>query len=297
LSNVDPTGLWYNPITGRADDAETEKESLEEGGAAAGGGQATGETLTEKGKQEVKVYNTGKIAANAVLYAPKAPDGSIDLRALQKINPSGFAALRNSTFGTLNGTASGSDADFYQRLKAIELALGIPSSAAMASFNASFLAALADSTQETFEVMGEQRKVASEIIAGTALSAVPLGAAFRVVAFFKAAKVAEEGSDVVRTALQALNRSGLRPGQTEISRSRIMELVRNFDSGKATSSVFKSADGRFLVEGHHTTVAGTILGRSGANMGLRTMQAPSATNVFWTKNWWEIGKTAIKVVP
>jgi hypothetical protein len=100
-----------------------------------------------------------------------------------------------------------------------------------------------------------------------------------------------------KEALEYLNQTGLRPGQTEISRSRVIELIKNFDKGKATSSIFKSADGRFLVEGHHTTIASTMLGKSGANMGLITQQAPSVTNVFWTKNWYEFWKSAIKVKP
>lgn len=31
-------------------------------------------------------------------------------------------------------------------------------------------------------------------------------------------------------------------------------------------------------------------------MGCITNQLPSATNIYWTKEWYEFGKTAIKVV-
>ena len=99
-------------------------------------------------------------------------------------------------------------------------------------------------------------------------------------------------------ALKKLDKSGLRPGQTEISRSRVMQIVENYDPIKASSSVYTDATGRYLVEGHHTTVANTILGRgSSANMNMVTPQVPSITNVYWTKKWYEFWKTSIKVRP
>ena len=99
-------------------------------------------------------------------------------------------------------------------------------------------------------------------------------------------------------ALKVLDKSGLRPGQTEISRSRIMEIIENFDTVRATSSIYQASDGtRYLVEGHHTTVAATMLGKSGPYMGQPTAQPPSATNVYWTKAPWEFWKTAIKIIP
>ena len=111
----------------------------------------------------------------------------------------------------------------------------------------------------------------------------------------KAAKAAK--SDPVKQALKQLDSSGLRPGQTQISRSRIMELVDNFDSIKAQSYVHSNGGTRFLVDGHHTTVASTILGKGTCmNMGVVTSQAPSATNVYWVKKWYEFGKTVIKII-
>jgi len=97
-------------------------------------------------------------------------------------------------------------------------------------------------------------------------------------------------------ALKKLDKSGLRPGQTEISKSRVMEIVENYDPMKAQSSVYTDSTGRYLVEGHHTTVANTMLGKgSGVNMNIPTQQIPSATNVYWTKKWYEFWKTQIKV--
>lgn len=104
-------------------------------------------------------------------------------------------------------------------------------------------------------------------------------------------------ADPVKNALKQLNASGLRPGQTEISRSRIMELVNNFDSVKAQSSINSIGGTRYLVDGHHTTVASTILGKGTCmNMGMVTNQLPSATNIYWTKQWYEFWKTAIKIM-
>ena len=100
-----------------------------------------------------------------------------------------------------------------------------------------------------------------------------------------------------KNALQQLEQSGLKPGQTVISKSRVMEIVDNYDSLKASSSIYTDTTGRYIVEGHHTTVATTILGKgSGLNMNTPTNQLPSATNVNWTKKWYQFWKTSIKVV-
>lgn len=104
-------------------------------------------------------------------------------------------------------------------------------------------------------------------------------------------------SDPVKSALKKLNSSGLRPGQTQISRSKVMEIANNFDSIKAQSSIYSNGGTRYLVEGHHTTVASTILGRgTGPNMGLFSPGAPEIMNVYWSKHWYEFGKTVIKIM-
>lgn len=84
--------------------------------------------------------------------------------------------------------------------------------------------------------------------------------------------------------MDKLERSGLKPGQTVISRSKVMKIVESYDSIKASSSVYTDATGRYLVEGHHTTVATTMLGRgSGPNMNIPTQQLLSTTKIHWTK--------------
>ena len=103
--------------------------------------------------------------------------------------------------------------------------------------------------------------------------------------------------DPVVSSLKQLESSGVKPGQTQISRSRIMEIVNNYDSTKAQSSIYNDGTSLYIVDGHHTTVATKILGRgTGANMGVPTQQVPSVTDVHWYKHWYEFWKKTIKVV-
>ena len=119
------------------------------------------------------------------------------------------------------------------------------------------------------------------------------GAAIKYGQAVRAAKAA----DPLNKALEQLDASGLRPGQTEISRSRVMNLVNDFDSVKAQSSIYSNGGVRYLVDGHHTTVASTILGKGTCvNMGTVTSQLPSATNIYWAKKWYQFGRTVIKVI-
>lgn len=103
-------------------------------------------------------------------------------------------------------------------------------------------------------------------------------------------------NDPVKIALQELDKTGLRPGQTEISRSRVMSIVNEFNPSKAHSAIYSNGAGRYLVEGHHTTVASTILGKgSCGSMGSLTTMEPSAFNVYWARRWYQIGRTVIKI--
>lgn len=89
----------------------------------------------------------------------------------------------------------------------------------------------------------------------------------------------------------------MKPGQTLISRQKVLEIVSSYDPVRASSSVYVDSTGRYLVEGHHTTVATTMLGReSGFNMNTPTNQLPSAMNIHWKKSWYEFWKKSIKVV-
>ncbi len=104
-------------------------------------------------------------------------------------------------------------------------------------------------------------------------------------------------TDPLNNALKQLDSSGLRPGQTELSKSRVMEIVNNFNPILAESRVTTINGTRYLVDGHHTTVASAILNKGTCmNMGIVTNQPPSATNVYWTKKWYEFWKTTIKII-
>lgn len=97
-------------------------------------------------------------------------------------------------------------------------------------------------------------------------------------------------------ALEKLNDTGVRPGQTEISEKRVWEIVNDYNSLKAQSSIYIDKGGHYIVDGHHTTVANTMLGRgTEINMNMYTQQPPSATDIYWSKKWYEIGKRVIKV--
>ena len=126
----------------------------------------------------------------------------------------------------------------------------------------------------------------SGAISGAVLGGVFSGVGYRA-----------NSNNQIKDALNTLNSSGIRPGQTQISKSRVMELVNNFDSTVAQSSIYKNGSTLYIVDGHHTTVASTILGKGTCiNMGVATNQLPSATNVYWSRKWYEFGKTVIKIV-
>ena len=102
---------------------------------------------------------------------------------------------------------------------------------------------------------------------------------------------------VFEKAFQELEQSGLRPGQTVISKSRVFEIMEKYDPLKASSRVYTDATGRYLVEGHHTTVATIMLGKNSAiNMNIPIDQLPSAMNICCVKKWYEFGKKVIKVI-
>jgi hypothetical protein len=99
-------------------------------------------------------------------------------------------------------------------------------------------------------------------------------------------------------AIEELGKNlNLRPGQTVISKSKVMKIVNEYDSTKAQSSIYVKENIRYIVEGHHTTVATKMLGKgTGMNMNTKTFDVPSAMNVYWTKKWYEFWKTKIKIL-
>lgn len=74
-------------------------------------------------------------------------------------------------------------------------------------------------------------------------------------------------------------------------------IQNNYNPTKAYSSVYSDCTNRYLVEGHHTTVAFKMLGKDNAiNMNTATSDLPSATNVYWTKKWYQFWRKTIKIV-
>ena len=105
----------------------------------------------------------------------------------------------------------------------------------------------------------------------------------------------EKTLPTINEALKQLNNSGLRPGQSQISASGVMNYVNNPKLLQEAGKVFRNGSQRFLVDGHHRMVAQTILG-NGNFYTMPTNTLPSATNIYWSKHWCEFGKTAIKVI-
>ena len=103
-------------------------------------------------------------------------------------------------------------------------------------------------------------------------------------------------SQPISIALQKLEMTNLKPGQTQISAERVMEIVSDFNSSKAQSSIYSDGINRYVVEGHHTTVAAQMAGKGiTGNMGALTNDPPAATNVCWWAEWYEFWKKPIKV--
>ena len=105
----------------------------------------------------------------------------------------------------------------------------------------------------------------------------------------------------LQQALEELDGSGLRPGQTELHISQLNSVLgdiqKSYNPTKAYSSVYSDGINRYLVEGHHTTVAFRMLGKDNAiNMNTVTKDLPSATNVYWTKKWYQFWRKTIKIV-
>ena len=138
---------------------------------------------------------------------------------------------------------------------------------------------------------------APAVVSATGVTGISLSSAgISTVGIGGGSLAAEKAIPAINQALKQLNNSGLRPGQTQISASGVMNYVNNPKLLQGTGEIFRTGSQRFLVDGHHRLVAQTILGK-GDFYTMPTNVAPSATNIYWSKHWWEFGKTAIKVVP
>lgn len=79
--------------------------------------------------------------------------------------------------------------------------------------------------------------------------------------------------------------------------SKILSIIESFDPTKTESQVYTNATGRYLIEGHHTTIAVTMLERnSGFNMNTPTNEPPEVWDYHWTKKWYEFGKKIVRVL-
>ncbi len=102
-------------------------------------------------------------------------------------------------------------------------------------------------------------------------------------------------------ALKELDDSGIRPGQDVLSRSQLNDVINkisnNYNPSIAYSSVNNDGANRYLVEGHHTTVAFKMLGKdTSPNMNIGTSKAPSTKDVYWTKKWYQLNRKSIKII-
>ena len=105
----------------------------------------------------------------------------------------------------------------------------------------------------------------------------------------------------LQQALKELDASGLRPGQTELHMRQLNKALdgiqNNYNPTKAYSSVYSDGTNRYLIDGHHVTVAFKMLGKENAiNMNTATQDLPSTTNVYWTKKWYQFWRKTIKIV-
>ena len=138
--------------------------------------------------------------------------------------------------------------------------------------------------------------VAPAVVSATGVAGISLSSAgISTIGVGGGTLAAENTTSAINQALKQLNSSGLRPGQSQISASGVMNYVNNPKLLQGTGEVFRNGSQRFLVDGHHRLVAQTILGK-GNFYTMPTGITPSVTNVYWSKHWWEIGKTAIKIV-
>ena len=137
---------------------------------------------------------------------------------------------------------------------------------------------------------------APAIASATGVTGVSISSAgISTVGIVEGSLATEKALPTINEALKQLNNSGLRPGQSQISASGVMNYVNNPKLLQGTGEVFRNGSQRFLVDGHHRMAAQTILG-NGNFYTMPTNTLPSATNIYWSKHWWEFGKTAIKVV-
>ena len=86
----------------------------------------------------------------------------------------------------------------------------------------------------------------------------------------------------INKALETLDQTGIRPGQTQVSQSKILTILNSYDPVQAQSSYTNMNGTLYVSDGHHTTIANVIkYGKlnTGMNMGQITNDPLVATNV------------------
>ena len=89
----------------------------------------------------------------------------------------------------------------------------------------------------------------------------------------------------IEEALRTLDKTGIKPGQTQISQKRVLELYNSYNPLKASSSYTNINGTLHVSEGHHTMIANVMkYGKlnSGMNMGQMVYDPNVVTNMLWT---------------
>ena len=89
----------------------------------------------------------------------------------------------------------------------------------------------------------------------------------------------------ITNALNVLDKTGIKPGQTGISQNRVMEIFNSYDSLKAISLYTRINGSLYVSEGHHTMIANVMkYGKlnSSINMGGIVNDPSVVTNMEWS---------------
>ena len=110
----------------------------------------------------------------------------------------------------------------------------------------------------------------------------------------------------MKDALKILDKSGIKPGQSSISQSRVMEIFNSYDPMKAHTSYTSINGSLYVSEGHHTLIANVMkYGRicSGVNMGGIVSDPAILVGVTWstlkilpwdwTKKWIQVNPVSL----
>ena len=89
----------------------------------------------------------------------------------------------------------------------------------------------------------------------------------------------------ITDALKTLDKTGIKPGQIQISQKAVLTKYNSYNHLTASSSYTKINGTLYVSEGHHTMIANVMkYGRlnSGKNMGQMCNDSGVVTNMLWT---------------